>query len=173
VSRDRYSQRRDWLLLRRKGFYRNGQPWKQHDERPVVWAEKKLRKAEFSRKFKKLQRKGEILERKKELAFPFLASEGKGKKKVWGESVEREGRTRLWSASTVLKKNWYETYCRRIGGVILCIMVSQEVRETYLRFGGIMISSSWRSIGESHVEGSWPLMKSNGENKCKQILETV
>jgi hypothetical protein len=28
---------------------------------------------------------------------------------------------------------------------------------------GIRISSSWRSIGESHVEGSWPLMKSNDE----------
>jgi hypothetical protein len=41
----------------------------------------------------KLQREREILERKeiKELAFPLLASEGKGKKKVRGEKVEGEG----------------------------------------------------------------------------------
>jgi hypothetical protein len=33
----------------------------------------------------------------------------------------------------------------------------------------IRISSSWRSIGESHVVGSWPLMKSNGKKSVSRF----
>jgi hypothetical protein len=43
-----------------------------------------------------------------------------------------------------------------------------------LRFKNwIRISSSWKSIGESHVEGSWPLMKSNDEKSVSRFWKTV
>jgi hypothetical protein len=50
----------------------------------------------------------------------------------------------------------------------------QETKEkTTPRFGAhttqIRISSSWKSIGESHVEGSWPLMKSNDEKSVNRF----
>jgi hypothetical protein len=38
-----------------------------------------------------------------------------------------------------------------------------------VRIYRIRISFSWRSIGESHVEGSWPLMKSNGEKSASRF----
>jgi hypothetical protein len=38
---------------------------------------------------------------------------------------------------------------------------------------GIRISSSCRLIRESHVERSWPLMKSNGEKSVSRFWKTM
>jgi hypothetical protein len=57
-------------------------------------------------------------------------------------------------------------------GENLCVSLKSVAPKTLTLLGWpdrIRISSGWRSIGESHVMGSWPLMKSNGEKSVSRF----